>query len=90
MLIIKICNRRLKNVIRISIRLIIYLAKTRFLYILIKFMTIGKIKKKEHLSKNKIINNSNNNNNNNNENNKEKDNKNLKIIRRINIFIIIL
>ena len=54
-------------------------------------MTIGKIKKKEHLSKNKIINNSNsNNNNNNNENNKEKDNKNLKIIRRINIFIIIL
>ena len=88
MLIIKICNRRLKNVIRISIRLIIYLAKTRFLYILIKFMTIGKIKKKEHLSKNKIINNSNNNNNN--ENNKEKDNKNLKIIRRINIFIIIL
>ena len=47
------------------------------LNLLINFMTIGKIKKKEHLSK--IIKNSNNNNNN--ENNKEKDKKNLKIIR---------
>ena len=52
-----------------------------------KFMTSGKINKKEH---NQHISKISNSNNNKVENNKEKDNKNFKIIRRIKFIIIIL